>query len=182
MKKAIGLLELKSIAKGIEAADGMTKAGDVEMLFCGTACPGKFLVLIGGQVGAVQSAMNTGRLMATEWLMDDMLIPNVHQSVFPAISSTTNVENAKSIGVIETFTVSSAILAGDKAAKTANVELAEIRLAKGMGGKSFVLLAGEVSAVKSAVKAGVELIKDKGVLVTHVVISGPDKSVLNHIL
>lgn len=182
MKNAIGLLELKSIAKGIEAADGMAKAGDVEILFCGTACPGKFIVLIGGKVGAVQSSMNTGRLLAGEWLVDEMLIPNAHESIFPAISSTTDVKDAKAVGVIETYTVASSILAGDTAAKTAHVELVEIRLAKGMGGKSFVLLAGEVSAVKSAVKAGVELIKDKAVLVTHVVVSGPDKSVLNHLL
>jgi len=182
MNNAIGLLELRSIAEGIKTADVMVKAGDVELFFCGTACPGKFLVLVGGQVGAVKSALNGGRQVAEEWLVDEMLIPNVHQSVFPAISATTNVSDAKAIGIIETYSVAASILAADKAAKSGNVELIEVRLAKGMGGKSFVLLAGEVGAVKAAVAAGVEVVKDHGVIVSHVVISGPDKAVMNHLI
>ncbi len=182
MNNAIGLLELRSIAEGIKTADVMVKAGDVELLFCGTACPGKFLVLVGGQVGAVRSAINGGHQVAEEWLVDEMLIPNVHRSVFSAISATSNVSNVKAIGIIETYSVASCILAADKAAKSGNVDLIEVRLAKGMGGKSFMLLSGEIGAVKAAVAAGVEVIKDNGVLVSQVVISGPDQAVINHLI
>jgi microcompartment protein CcmL/EutN len=48
--------------------------------------------------------------------------------------------------------------------------LLEIRLANGLGGKSFVLLEGTVADVEEAVAAGVELVKEAGLLVRQVVI------------
>ena len=58
------------------------------------------------------------------------------------------------IGVIETTTVASSILSADAALKTATVDLIDIRIANGLGGKSFFTVTGEVSDVRSAVMAG----------------------------
>ena len=61
MGKSIGLLELKSIPVGIETADAVLKAANVELLTATPTCPGKYVIIICGAVGAVKSAMESGR-------------------------------------------------------------------------------------------------------------------------
>ena len=51
-----------------------------------TICPGKYMVLIGGDVDAVQASIEAGIKVAAHTLVDQFVIPNVHPSVFPAIS------------------------------------------------------------------------------------------------
>ena len=52
MMETIGFLELNSIAKGVEAADYILKAAEVELLFAKPVCPGKYNVLFCGEVYA----------------------------------------------------------------------------------------------------------------------------------
>ena len=62
---SLGLLELNSIARGVEAGDAMLKAAEVTLLKAGSVCPGKYTVVISGEVAAVKAAMDAGR--ATAW-------------------------------------------------------------------------------------------------------------------
>ena len=50
MGKSIGLLELKSIPVGIETADAVLKAANVELLTATPTCPGKYVIIICGAV------------------------------------------------------------------------------------------------------------------------------------
>ena len=50
---AIGIVETSSIAKGFEIADSVLKAANVSLVVNRTICPGKYMVLIGGDVDAV---------------------------------------------------------------------------------------------------------------------------------
>ena len=71
MSKAVGILELSSIAKGMETGDAMLKSANVELLVSKTLCPGKFLLMLGGDVGAVQLAQYLSSLYLTaltRWL------------------------------------------------------------------------------------------------------------------
>lgn len=63
MSQAIGILELTSIAKGMEAGDAMLKSANVNLLVSKTICPGKFLLMLGGDVGAVQQAIAPAPLL-----------------------------------------------------------------------------------------------------------------------
>lgn len=69
MGKSIGLLELKSIPVGIETADAVLKAANVELLTATPTCPGKYVIIICGAVGAVKSAMESGRQTAGIYLV-----------------------------------------------------------------------------------------------------------------
>jgi microcompartment protein CcmL/EutN len=60
MSQAIGILELTSIAKGMELGDAMLKSANVNLLVSKTICPGKFLLMLGGDIGAIQQAIETG--------------------------------------------------------------------------------------------------------------------------
>lgn len=113
-----------------------------------------------------------------ETVVDSLLIPNVHPEVFPAISGTRVITETDALGIIETFSVASIIEAADAAVKAANVQLLQIHLAMAIGGKGYVTMTGEVSAVTAAVQAGAEFIRNKGLLVNKVVIPQPRPEVL----
>ncbi|HWR42192.1 BMC domain-containing protein [Sporomusa sp.] len=176
MKRAIGLLEIKNITKGILVADTMLKAANVELIMSQPLCPGKYVVMVGGDVGAVQSAVRSGKGVGTENIVDEFVLPNIHPDVFQALSGCTEVKQIKSLGVIESYSVASAIIAADTAAKAAAVQLLEVRLARGMGGKAVVSMSGEVGAVTAAVRAGSNAIQDSGFLVDQLVIPAPHHS------
>ena len=172
-RNSIGLIELSSIASGYEVADAMLKTADVELVLARSVCSGKYIVMVRGDVAAVQSSVSAGSRAAGLSVIDAFVIPNLHESVFPAISGAAEVERLEALGIIESFSVASLIEGADAAAKAANVQLIEIRLAMALGGKAFVTLTGSVSAVRSAVEAGARAASEKGLLVNKVVIPNP---------
>ena len=173
MMRAIGLVELTSIAKGLETADAMLKSAHVELLEAKPVCPGKCIVLVTGDVSAVQSAVDNGKAIGADAVIDDFILPNVHPSVILAIGSASPVSDIRALGIIETFSIASLIVAADTAAKAGDVELIEVRTGMGIGGKSFVVLTGDVASVKASVEAGVALASERGMLVEQVIIPSP---------
>ncbi len=179
---SIGLIELTSIAAGMQSADIMLKTSAVELIISRSICSGKYMVLIGGDVAAVQSAVDTAVSQIDFAVIDDFVIPNVHQDIFPALSGHSGVQNLEALGIIESFSVASLIQAADAAVKSASVRLIEIRLAMALGGKAFCTLTGEVAAVQSAVDSGAQLVADKGLLVNKVVIAQPRKELMSEMI
>ncbi|HVP39698.1 MAG TPA: BMC domain-containing protein [Candidatus Saccharimonadales bacterium] len=182
MGAAIGLVELSSIAKGIEVADAMVKRAQVDLVVNRTICPGKYMVLIGGNVEEVRNSVDTGVDVGGHQVVDSLVIPNLHPTVFPAISQTAHVPEARALGVIEAFSVASIIEAADAAAKASEVQLLEIHLAMAIGGKGWVMFTGEVSDVEASVEAGAEVVSRRGLLVQTVVIPSPRKEVLQQFI
>ncbi|TKB56562.1 BMC domain-containing protein [Ferrimonas aestuarii] len=178
MLNAIGCIELNSIAKGYLVADAMLKAAHVEILFNRTICPGKFMVMVAGDVAAVNAAVEAGLMMGGGDVVDDLLIPNVHPDVFPAISGTRLIEETGALGIVETFSVAAIVEVADAAVKAADIQLMEVHIAMAIGGKGYVTMTGDVAAVTAAVEAGVNQVKHKGLLVEKVVIPQPRKEVL----
>jgi len=180
--KAIGMIEMRSIARGMLTADVMLKQGNVELLRAHVVCPGKYVILIAGAISQVRSAIDAGQRATPEVLVDTFVLPTVHPSVFPALTATTEVDNVRAVGVIETFTLAASIVAADAAVKAAGVELIEIRLPFALGGKAFVVFTGEISAVRAGVNSAVGLLKDEGVIDSFVVIPSPHKDLVEKLL
>ncbi|HNY90021.1 MAG TPA: BMC domain-containing protein [bacterium] len=178
MAAAIGLVELSSIAKGIEVADAMVKRALVEVVVNRTICPGKYMVLVNGDVDDVNASIETGVELGGHQVVDHFVIPNVHRSVFPALSGISHTPELRALGIIESFSVASAIEAADAAVKAAAVDLLEIHIAMAIGGKAYVTLTGDVAAVQSAVDAGAAVVKRRGLLVEKIVIPSPRKEIL----
>jgi microcompartment protein CcmL/EutN len=170
MEPAIALVETNSIAAGILAGDAMVKKAEVQLLEARSICPGKYMVLISGEVGPVGESYQVGVASAADALVDQLFLPNVHPSVFPALMSASLPRGDVALGIVETVTASVCIVAADAAVKAADVQLLEIRLANGLGGKSFVLMEGDVSDVEASVAAGVEFVREAGLLVRQVII------------
>ena len=181
-KNSIGLIELTSIASGFLVCDAMLKTADVELVLSRSICSGKYMVMVRGDVAAVQAAVSAGIAGARFSVIDSFVIPNLHEAVFPAISGSSKVEVLSALGIVESFSVASLIEGADAAVKSANVELIEIRLAMAMGGKAFVTLTGDVAAVESAVEAAAQVVGQKGMLVNKVVIPHPRPELLNEVI
>ncbi|MCI8849816.1 MAG: BMC domain-containing protein [Oscillibacter sp.] len=171
--ETIGFLELNSIAKGIEAADAMLKAAEVRLITARPSCPGKYHVLVTGEVAAVQSSVEAGMETASANVLDQVVIPRVHPQVIAAIGLSTVPEQSNAVGILEYFSVTASLYGADAAVKAADVTLLEVRLGTGIGGKSFVVMTGNVSAVTEGVEAGAASAGDSGLLVSRVVIPSP---------
>lgn len=170
MEPAIALLEFNSIAAGIFSGDAMVKKATVDLLEARSICPGKYMVLVGGQVGPVEESFQAGLAAARDAIVDQLFLPYVHPAIFPALASATPPGAGEALGIIETVTVATCIVAADRAVKAADVQLLDLRLANGLGGKSFVLIEGAVSEVEAAMSAGVAYVKGEGLLVREVII------------
>lgn len=178
MKRSIGLLEMKNITKGILVADVMLKSANVELIMAQPLCPGKYVVMVAGDVGAVQNAVSSGKAAGDpKNVVDDLVLSNIHSGVLEALSPGTNAKTIKSLGIIESRSIASAVLAADVAAKSAAVDLLKIRMARFMGGKAVVFLSGETGSVTAAVRAGSNSIQEKGFLIDQLVISSPHQDV-----
>ncbi len=129
--KSIGAIELSSVGVGYRIEDEMLKAASVELLIARTICSGKYLIVLGGSVSDVQAAIQAGLAGAGEAIIDHLVIPNVHESVFPALgqSVTLGADHSGVLGVVETFSGTSALAAADAAAKTARITLFRIHVA-----------------------------------------------------
>ena len=184
MSRALGLIEFKSVAAGMAAADIMVKTSEVDIVEAQTVCPGKYIAIITGDLSAVKASVDTAMDMGGENGIDSFVLGNPDESIFPAILGTTNVtaDDVNALGVIETFDAAQIIVAADNAVKTSDVRLIEIRLARGMCGKSYVTLTGEVAAVKAAVDRAKEVVSRSGMLLDTTVIARPDRKFINKIL
>lgn len=171
---AIGFIELTSIARGIEATDQMLKAARVDVLASHPICAGKYVTLVAGDVADVNTAVETGIRVSDHFLVDKLVLPNVHPDVYPAVSGAADVPAVDALGVIETFVCASCIVAADIVAKAAQSRLLYIRLGMGLGGKAYVSFTGDVGSVEASMRAAqVHFGQDSGVIAAHCVIPRP---------
>ena len=109
MSKAIGMVEYKTVSAGVVAADAMVKTSNVKIVEAQTVCPGKYIVIITG-------------------------------------------------------------------------DLIELRLARGMCGKSYLFLTGEVAAVEAAIERARGAAAAEGMYLDSSVIPSPDEQIRQAIL
>jgi microcompartment protein CcmL/EutN len=180
---SIGLIELTSIARGVETADTMLKAGQVTLDFAKPVCPGKFIVMVHGDVGAMKAAVAAGLEIGGAKVVNHLTIPRVHPTLIPAINAVVEApERVAALGVVEYFDIASAIVGADAAAKATRIQLIEVRLGMGIGGKSFFKLCGEVADVRSAVQAALDVGGERSTVVSTCVIPAPEPSLFKEML
>lgn len=182
MSKAIGMVELKTVSAGITVTDEMVKSAEVDIIQSETVCPGKYIAIISGNLGAVTVAVDKAKEFCPDKLIDSFVLGNPHEDIFPAIYGTTHVNKISALGILETYDAASIIIASDIAAKTAIVDLIEVRIAKGMCGKSYMLITGEVSAVDAAIEKAKQAIKESGMLLDSSVIAHPSDQMIQMLL
>jgi microcompartment protein CcmL/EutN len=182
--KSIGAIELSSIGIGYRIQDEMLKAASVDLLIARTICSGKYLIVLGGSVSDVEAAIRAGLAGAGEAIVDQVVIPNVHPSVFSALGQSIALgpEQMGALGVVETFSGVSILAAADCAAKAARITLFRIHVAMALGGKGFCLMTGTVADVRAGVEAAAAEARRRGLLVSEVVIPRPSRELFGDYL
>ena len=178
----IGFIEVNSIAKGIAVADIVLKTASVDLIYAKPSCPGKYQVLFAGEISTVEASMKAGCMFGEENIVDAIVIPRLDEQVIKAIHLAAVPEEPNAVGVMEFFNVTAAIFAADAAVKSADVQLMEVRLGTGIGGKSYVTLTGAVASVNEAVENGINHESTKGMLVGKVVIPNPHREIFENLI
>lgn len=179
MYKAIGVIELKSIPKGVEAADAALKSSGVEMVSAHPSCPGKYEIILTGSISNVDAAVSHVVSRFDGYVIDSSVMGRIDEQVVKALFGTQTSERTGSLGLIETFSAASAIKAADIAVKTARVEIYDLRVSRGMGGKGVVMITGEIGDVTAAVEAGANYAKSVSTLSSYTVIAAPHTELWN---
>lgn len=181
MREAIGMIELTSVGIGYQVQDAMLKAADVQLVLGRTICSGKYINIVTGSVASVEAAVTAGLGEAPDGVIDHIVIPRVHSTVFPALAQSVQIAEGQpgAIGIVETFSAASVLLAADAAAKAAAITLFRIHIAMALGGKGFLLMAGTVANCRTGVDAGAAVARERGLLVSAVVIPGPSRELFS---
>lgn len=182
MATTIGILETRGIARGAACADAMLKAADVSLLRAGVVCPGKHVTMIEGEVSAVSAAVGAGAAEAASALMGQCVLARVDDAVAAAIRGARVPIDYDSVAIVEFTGIAGAVWAADAVVKAADVALVRLRLANGIGGKAYFVLAGEVSAVSAAAEAAASLPTTVGRFIDSVIIPRPDEDLFRTFL
>jgi len=178
---AIALIEFGSIAAGTFAADKMVKRAPVELLRAGTVQPGKYLILVGGGTGEVEESYREGMQAAPADVLDEVLLPDVHPRVVKALDGARSFDGHNSLVVLETSTIAAVLRATDAAVKGARVEMAELRLGNGLGGRGVAILTGELTDVEAAAEIATRTLAGRNVTLCHSIVSNVHKQFASHI-
>ncbi len=181
MSKSIGAIELKSIGKGIEIADIMVKVAEVEILYFKTICPGRFIVILSGDVGAIKLAIQEGIIAGEGFIVDSFVITAVHDDIVQALKRKPIAMVNGAIGIMETSSVCSGIEALDRNLKGGDVKLIKLQLAAGIGGKLVYIISGDLGDVQHGMETAKEIIDEKRI-VNISIIPSPDELIIKYLI
>ena len=174
MGRSIGMVEFVTVSAGVQGADLMLKTSAVSIMEAQTVCPGKYIVIIDGRLGAVNEAVEAARRRFEPSIIDSFVLGNPHESVFKALNNPGDTRERRALGTLETFSAAAIFVAADAAAKAAHVELFELRVARGMCGKSYLFLTGEIAAVDAAIERAKKIAGESDMYLDSAVIANPD--------
>lgn len=165
MTKSIGAIEFKSIAKGIEVSNEMVKKSLVEVLFLKSICPGKFLIIIGGETSYVNECIDYGMEIGSSYIVDNFVINAISQEIINGLKHKyQKLDNISSIGVVETNKVCAGIKMLDKTLKSGDVVLVKLKMSFAIGGKLVYIVAGDLSSLEYALEEGKKVVKEKEIV------------------
>jgi bacterial microcompartment shell protein len=167
---ALAVVELASIARGHRVADAMLKRAPVRLMRADPISPGKFVVLVEGDVASVDESFRVGTDVAGDRVVDTLLLAQSHPGLWPALAGEANArDGVESLGIVETTTVAATVRAADAALKAAKVLITEMQLGRGIGGKAFFTVTGLLAEVEAAVEAAVGVLDPARVHTTEII-------------
>lgn len=166
---ALALLELDSIARGILVGDVIVKRAPVAIALADPVSPGKYLLLFGGGVAETEESFKAGIEAAGASLLDKLFLPQAASALLDGLRGKLDQTWGNSFGMVETHSVASTLLAADSALKRAEVRLRRLHLARGIGGKGYFVLAGELPMIQVALEAAASAIEPQLLLTTEVI-------------
>lgn len=182
-RSALGFLEMKGAACGVTAVDVAVKAAYIEILQAKVACPGKFMVLIAGEMAAVETAVAATKAVVGSGIYDSCLLGRVHPALYWGLydqfsyplqeESRSSRRNNESLGIVETLSIAAGLASADAGLKSAAVDLKELRLGYALGGRSYFVFSGNTSDVEAALRSATKVATQRGSLGSQALIPKP---------
>ncbi len=149
----LAMLLVGEIPAGLRVLDALAKEAEIAVVQTGTIHCGRYLILFGGEMGPVERSWVRAKEIAGTALLDDVLLPDAEERLASAIGAGAIRWPAEgdTLAVLETATPPLLLAALDAALKGAHVELVELRVGDGLGGKAIASLWGETHDVEAAV-------------------------------
>ena len=166
---AIALIEFSSIAAGTRASDALVKKAPIMIVRNGTYQPGRYAILFSGEVAAVQESLLEAARCGGECVLDRVLLPDVHEAVHAAAMGRIGDWGHDTLGIVETATLAAVLEAADAGVKGANVDMVQIRLGDGLGGKGLAYFGGEQADVEAALEIASGRIAHRGAPCTAII-------------
>jgi microcompartment protein CcmL/EutN len=178
MGTAIGVAEFKSIAKGVEMLDLMTKKAAIKIVDNRTVCIGKFFVIISGDVADVTASIDEVVDKSGPELVGAKVIPSLADGVADKINAVIDRSNINALGIVETKDLSTGLYCANYIKKSSEVTILRISLTLGLGGKALVIFTGDVASVRNGIEIAKEKAKDPEKIVAAVEIPSPSKELI----
>lgn len=180
MSNSIGAIEFRSIAKGFEVSNEIVKKSFVEVLYLKSICPGKFIIIISGDTGEVNTAIDYGLSISDGFMVDSFIINAVHESIIDGLKNKyKHTENISSIGIMETNKVCAGLKALDKTLKSSDVNLIKLQLSFAIGGKLVYMVSGSLSSINYGIDEAKNTLKVKDIVYSSVIPSVDEKIIKN---
>lgn len=162
MNKSIGALEFMNISRGMYVADAILKKATVEILYFKAICPGKFLIIVGGDEDEIDTAIDYGEEISGQNLVDSFKVHAVSPEILAGFKSKyERVDFIDAIGIVEARKVCTGIRALDKVLKAADVSLLKIFMAFAIGGKLVFMVTGSVSSIEYSLSQCRDILSDQ---------------------
>jgi microcompartment protein CcmL/EutN len=147
------MLAIGDVPLGLRALDALAKEAPVLVLAAGTIQNGDYLIAFSGQVEPVELSLGKATRAAAAALVDVVLLPHAEERIVPSLRDGVVRFPAPgdTLGVVQTQSPPTLLSAVDAALKGALVELCELRVGDGLGGKAIATLWGETHDVEAAI-------------------------------
>lgn len=167
MKEALALIEVDSVARGLASLDALVKKAPVDILEANLIEPGRFLLLFAGGVAEVEESYQEALARAEDAVVDQLLLPRAHEAILAGLRGKMVLRGADeldTLGVIEGRRVAGTLEACDRSLKDADVTLAGVRVAGGLGGRAYYVVFGAQHDVEAAIDAGKNILEGRKTL------------------
>ena len=148
------MLQVTDMPRGLSALDALVKEAPVEILATGTVQCGHYLIAFGGQVEGTIRSFERALEIAGDAVLDSVLLPDAEGRIVPAFRDgvVRPPSDGDTLGVVQSAACPVILGAVDAALKGADVDLLELRVAEGLGGKALATLWGKVHDVEAAIE------------------------------
>ncbi len=150
MESSIGLFEFYSISDGLKMTDILLKSSNVHIHKNEIICPGKYALLIKGDLKAVSNAVSRAKSEKMTSMIKAELIPDISDKVFEGLNKNIDELNADAVGVLETKNYVISLVLADLMVKSARITILKILDRLGIVGKGIIIYSGSTSQVDSA--------------------------------
>ena len=89
------------------------KRAPVTLLRAEPVSPGKFLVLVAGDVASVEESFVVGLDVAADRLVDKLILPQAPEQLWPALRGEPVANDLASLGIVETHNVAATLHGGE---------------------------------------------------------------------